>query len=103
MKTCYKCEKCGLVFDDYEKASEHENRHFVPKTWITDEDTKVINANTEWISELYAPSAVVIPMERMVYVDNEWKTEVSYVKYYYSAKHCAEEVFPVNESVMEDC
>ena len=100
MTTCYKCEKCGMVFDDYVKASEHENNHFIPKTWLTDEDMKVVNANMEWIPELYAPSAVVIPMERGVYSDGEWKTEVSYVKYYY-AKQCAEEVFPVDESLMK--
>lgn len=103
MKTCYKCEKCGMVFDDYTNASEHENKHFIPKTWVNDDDQKVINDNTEWIPELYAPSAVVIPMERMVYIDSEWKTEVSYVKYYYGAKKTAEEVFSVDESLIKDC
>ena len=101
MTTCYKCEKCGMVFDDYEKACEHENGHFIPKTWFNDDDMKVVNANMEWIPELYAPSAVVIPMERTVYEDGEWKTEVHYVKYYYSAKHPAEQVFPVDESLMK--
>ena len=90
-----------MVFDDYEKACEHENGHFIPKTWLTDEDEKVVNAHTEWIPELYAPSAVVIPMERSVYIDGEWKREVTYVKYYYSAKHHAEQVFPVDESLMK--
>ena len=101
MTTCYRCEKCGMVFDDYEKAFEHENGHFIPKTWMTDDDMKVINANMEWIPELYAPSAVVIPMERTVHTDGEWKTEVTYVKYYYSAKQSAEQVFPVDETLMK--
>ena len=91
-----------MVFDDYEKACEHENAHFIPKTWLDDKDEKVVNAHTEWIPELYAPSAVVIPMERSVYTDDEgWKREVTYVKYYYSAKHPAEQVFPTDESLMK--
>lgn len=94
MKTCYKCERCGKVFDNYESASEHENSHFTPKTWLLECDMKVVNDNTEWSNELYAPSAVVVPMERTVFEDGEWKTETAYVKYYYSAKQCAEQVFP---------
>ena len=101
MTTCYRCEKCGKVFDDYNQACDHENRHFTPKTWMTDDDMKVVNADTEWIPELYAPSAVVIPMERLIYEDDEWKTEVSYVKYYYSAKKAAEQVFPIDESKLD--
>ena len=101
MTTCYKCEKCGKVFEEYEKAYDHESCHFIPKAWYSEEDTKVINANTEWIPELYAPSAVVVPMERTVFVDGEWKNEVAYVKYYYSTKHSAEQVFPVDESLMK--
>ena len=101
MTTCYRCEKCGQVFSDYEKAYEHENGHFIPKIWFNEEDMKVVNADTEWIPELYAPSAVVVPMERMICTDGEWKTEVTYVKYYYSAKHVAEQVFPVDESLMK--
>ena len=101
MKTVYKCEKCGMVFDDYEKACEHESNHFVPKTWYTTDDMKVVDSNTEWIPELYAPSAVVVPMERSFYADGEFKTEVTYVKYYYSAKHSAEQVFPIDETLMK--
>ena len=101
MVTCYRCEKCGRVFDDYEKACEHENSHFIPKTWMNDEDEKVVNANNEWIPELYAPSAVVIPMERTLYIDGDWKRETCYVKYYYSAKQAAEQVFPVDESLVK--
>ena len=101
MTTCYRCEKCGKVFTDYEQAYEHENSHFIPKTWLNDSDIKVVNANTEWVSELYAPSAVVVPMERTVHTDEGWETEVTYVKYYYSAKQCAEQVFPVDETLMK--
>ena len=100
MTTCFRCERCGKVFNDYDIASEHENRHFIPKTWLNSEDEKVVNRNTEWIPDLFAPSAVVIPMERSFYEDGEWKQEVAYVKYYYSAKRSAEEVFPVEESKM---
>ena len=101
MVNCYRCEKCGMVFDDYEKAYEHENSHFIPKAWMSIDDTKVVNENTEWIPELYAPSAVVIPMERTVKIDDEWKTEVTYVKYYYSSKKCAEQVFPIDETLLK--
>ena len=101
MKTVYKCEKCGMVFDDYDKACEHENGHFIPKTWIDSSDMEVVNANAEWDPELYVPSAVVVPMERTIHTEEGWKTEVAYVKYYYSAKKSAEQVFPVDESLIK--
>lgn len=100
MKTVYKCEKCGRVFDDYQAAEEHENRHFTVKQWYNDDDEKVVNRNTEYEPELWAPSAVCIPMQRCIYENGEWKTETSYVKYYYSAKKPAEQVFPIDESII---
>ena len=99
MKTVYKCEKCGRIFDDSEKAYEHESLHFTPKTWWDENDMKIVNRDTEWDAKKYAPTAVVIPLERTVYCDGTWKTETSYVKYYYS-KQEAEEVFPIDESII---
>lgn len=99
MISCYKCEKCGKVFDDINEAEVHENKHFTFKHWYDENDQKVVDRNTEWISELYAPSAICVPMVRTFYGDGEWKTETSYVKYYY-AKQQAEEVFPIDESII---
>lgn len=102
MTNCYKCDKCGRVFDNYEEAYEHEGKHFEPRTWYTDEDMKVIRANMEYSPELWAPSAVVVPMERTVRdADGVWQTETHYVKYYYSAKRPAEQVFPIDESKLD--
>lgn len=100
MKTVYRCEKCGLTFEDYEKAEIHENKHFTVKTWYDDTDEKVVERDTEYVPELFAPSAVVIPMVRSFYEDGEWKKETAYVKYYYSGKKSAEQVFPIDESVI---
>ena len=100
MKTVYKCEKCGKVFDDFDEAEVHENMHFTVKQWYDENDQKVVDRNTEWIPELYAPSAICVPMVRSFYDDGEWKTETSYVKYYYSAKKSAEQVFPIDESII---
>lgn len=101
MKTCFKCEKCGLIFEDYEKAQEHENMHFAPCTWIDREADEMISHETEWENGLFAPSAVVVPMERTIYNGSEWVTERTYVKYYYSAKKQAEQVFLIDHSVMD--
>lgn len=101
MISCYKCEKCGRVFMDSDEAYEHESRHFSQKNWINDEDEKVIARNTEYEPELWAPSAVVVPMERTVYENGEFHHEISYVKYYYSAKKPAEQVFPIDESKLD--
>jgi len=103
MKTVYKCEKCGLVFDDYTEAEKHESNHYTVKTWTDDADDKVISRETEYISELFVPAAVVVPMTRCRYDEDtqEWKTETAYIKYYYSAKKPAEQVFPVDESLMK--
>lgn len=100
MKTCYKCEKCGLTFEDYEKAQEHENNHYEPVNWMNDEAMDVSRRETEWEKELYAPSAVVVPMDRTIYNGTEWVTERIYVKYYYSAKRAAEQVFSIDHSVI---
>lgn len=97
MINCYKCERCGRVFTDYDEANNHENRHFIQKNWFSSEDDEVIRRNTEYEPDLWAPSAVVVPMEREIYEEGGWKKEVAYVKYYYSAKKCAEQVFPIEE------
>ena len=100
MKQVYKCEKCGRVFEEYDKAELHENKHFTVKDWIDGEDEKVIARDTEYEPELYAPSAVVVPMVRSFWEDGEWKKETAYVKYYYSAKKSAEQVFPIDDAVI---
>lgn len=100
MKTVYKCEKCGRVFEDYEQAEAHENGHFTVKQWYDENDEKVVLHNTEYDPELYSPSAICVPMVRTFYDDNEWKTETIYLKYYYSAKRPAEQVFPIDESII---
>lgn len=100
MKTVYRCERCGMVFDEFDKAVDHENRHFIVKEWLDDTDEKVVARDTEYEPELYAPSAVVVPLVRSYYEGDEWKTETTYVKYYYSAKKPAEQVFPIDESVI---
>ena len=103
MKTVYKCERCGQVFEDYEACEAHENRHFVSKDWFDAEDEKVIARETEYTPDLFAPSAVVVPMCRCFYDDEteEWKKETIYVKYYYTAKKAAEQVFPIDESLIK--
>ena len=100
MKTVYKCEKCERVFDDYDECVLHEGKHFSVKQWYDETDEKVVERNTEYEPELYAPSAICVPMVRTFYEDGEWKKETSYVKYYYSAKKSAEEVFPIDESII---
>lgn len=100
MLNCYKCEKCGQIFDDYDEAEMHENKHFTVKSWYDEEDEKVIKRNTEYDPMLYAPSAICVPMVRTYYENGEWKQETSYVKYYYSAKKPAEQVFPIDESII---
>lgn len=103
MKTVYKCERCGHVFDDYESCENHENLHFVIKSWIDSDDEKVLNRETEYEPELYAPSAIVVPMTRCFYdaAASDWKKETIYLKYYYSAKKAAEQVFPIDESIIK--
>ena len=100
MKTVYKCEKCGLVFEDYEKAELHENKHFTVKRWYTSDEEEVLSSNTEYEPELYAPAAICVPMTRSFFEDGEWKSETMYLKYYYSAKKPAEQVFPVDNSII---
>ena len=103
MTTVYKCDKCGKVFDSYEECQKHESSHFEVKTWMDSEDEKVFNRNVEYDPCLWAPSAVVVPMTRTVYDDDtgKWNNETVYIKYFYSAKMPAEQVFPVDESIMK--
>ena len=100
MISCYKCEHCGMVFTDYDDAQRHEEKHFIVKTWTDSEDEKVINRETEYEKDLFAPSAVVVPMRRCVYDEKQEKyvDETIYIKYFYSAKKCAEQVFPIDET-----
>ena len=103
MKTVYKCEKCGMVFDDYEQASKHETQHYDVKTWLDDEDEKIVSRETEYDPCLFVPSAVVVPMVRSFFDEEtqEWKRETAYIKYFYSAKQPAVQVFPIDESLIK--
>ena len=103
MISCYKCEKCGMIFEDWDKCNEHEGSHFNVKRWTDSDDDKVIDRETEYIPELYAPSAVVVPMVRRYYDSekDQYIDETCYIKYYYSAKKCAEQVFPIDESLIK--
>ena len=103
MKTVYKCEKCGMIFDEYSDCSKHETQHYDVKTWLDDEDEKVVSRETEYDPCLFVPTAVVLPMVRSIFDEEskEWKRETIYIKYYYTAKKPAEQVFPIDESVIK--
>ena len=103
MVSCYKCEKCGKVFENYEEAYKHENRHFYVKSWVSSEDSEVINNEMEYSETQEGPSAVVVPMERTTYDEDksEWVTEVIYMKYY-GDKRPAVQVFHIDKNLLTD-
>ena len=103
MVSCYKCEKCGKVFESYDDAFTHENKHYNVMSWISSDASEVINRETEYTQTQEGPSAVIVPMERTVYDEDKsvWVTEVIYMKYY-GDKRLAEQVFPIDNTMLTE-
>lgn len=103
MVSCYKCEKCGKVFENYEEAYDHENRHYYTKTWVSSTDDEVMKREIEYSETSDAPVALVVPMERTVYdkEKSEWVTETVYMKFF-ADKRPVMQVFPVDNNLLTE-
>ena len=103
MVTCYKCEKCGKVFDSYEEASKHEDEHYTVKTWTTSDDEDVIRDNTVYAESCQAPVAVVVPMTRTIYDEesSQYTTETIYMQYW-ADKRPVVQVFPIEKNLLTE-
>lgn len=67
MKSLYKCDKCGKVFDDYEECYNHEYSHWnVRRGYSTDDE--LLDSMTEYKEGQEEPNVIHIVFERW---DNE--------------------------------
>lgn len=103
MINCFKCEKCGKVFDNYEDASKHEDAHYTVKTWADTQDEEVIRDNTVYSETSDAPIAVVVPMTRTVYDEETttWTTDTIYLQYW-ADKRPVVQVFPIDKNLLTE-
>ena len=103
MVNCYKCEKCGKVFTDYEEAYKHENEHYTVKRWFSCDDEEVMSREVEYSEKQSAPSGVVVPLERTIYNEetSQWENETIYIRFYADKRTC-EQVFPINKALLSE-
>ena len=62
MKTIYKCERCGKIFDDYEECDRHESEHWSLRRWSSNED--LLDSMTEYKEGQEEPNVIHVSFAR---------------------------------------